>query len=265
MLSDQTTYNHFLLEFRRLSYAEQEVRHRRYIGTNEINYVEHGACTISIENLTLTATAGQCVFIPANLQNTYYRLSGEPFLGYSFGFRFFPNVNIYQYAPQIVPIDESLIQLISDIPSETEITCNSIWRFYKFLHHFQPLLSPTNQKHLNVVNTALEYMQYHNIYDVTTLAEACHLKKSQFYDLFKQVTGTTPIMEKQRIQAQKAEVLLKTTTLSIREIADQLGFQSESHFRRVFKSRYRISPCKYRNLDSAQPPVESQNISMRKK
>ncbi|MFQ9799752.1 MAG: helix-turn-helix domain-containing protein [Clostridia bacterium] len=48
-----------------------------------------------------------------------------------------------------------------------------------------------------------------------------------------------------------AEQLLKTTSLSINEISDTLGFSSPYHFSNLFKSYYRLSPKHFRDSIAA--------------
>ena len=96
------------------------------------------------------------------------------------------------------------------------------------------------------IEKALDYMREHDNYTIPQLAEMCNMSRSGFYNIFKKVVGCTPIQTKHRFQAHKAEILLKTTDLSVDEIAEKVGFQSTAHFRKVFYSRYHCSPYEIR-------------------
>ena len=72
------------------------------------------------------------------------------------------------------------------------------------------------------------------------------MSESAFYATFKKTTGLTPIEKKHAIQAQKAEILLKTTNLSIEDICDKIGFNSVKHFRNVMLKRYNQTPFQIR-------------------
>ncbi|MEG2301169.1 MAG: helix-turn-helix transcriptional regulator, partial [Acinetobacter sp.] len=65
--------------------------------------------------------------------------------------------------------------------------------------------------------------------------------------LFKKDLHTTPHAFLLKIRLQHATLLLKTSHLSIYNIALDLGFQSETHFGRVFKQHYGMTPHCYRN------------------
>jgi AraC-like DNA-binding protein len=46
---------------------------------------------------------------------------------------------------------------------------------------------------------------------------------------------------------QRAEVLLRTSFLSVKEIGNRVGLSNSSHFVREFKSVYGAPPSAYRN------------------
>ena len=62
----------------------------------------------------------------------------------------------------------------------------------------------------------------------------------------KQTLGVTASSCIEHVLVQRAKTLLFTTTKSIQEIADQLGFQNQSHFGTFFKRHEGISPAAFR-------------------
>ncbi|HTE27986.1 helix-turn-helix domain-containing protein [Flavitalea sp.] len=73
-----------------------------------------------------------------------------------------------------------------------------------------------------------------------------HLNKT-----LKEITGqTTSQLINDRL-LQEAKILLKSTNLTINEIAWSLGFQEPNHFSGFFKTREKVSPSKFRqsNID----------------
>jgi AraC-like DNA-binding protein len=78
------------------------------------------------------------------------------------------------------------------------------------------------------------------------LAALVHLSKSRLRHLFKQETGKTPSQYLKSVRLRKAEELLRKTFLSVKEIVNQLGIVSSSHFVRDFKKTYGMSPTAYR-------------------
>ena len=82
---------------------------------------------------------------------------------------------------------------------------------------------------------------------LTLLADMVNLSLSRFRHLFKQETGTTPGQYLKTVRLEGAAFLLRTTFLSIKEIINQLGLSSNTHFVRDFKKIYGMSPTVYRN------------------
>ncbi len=79
------------------------------------------------------------------------------------------------------------------------------------------------------------------------IASRFFMSKSNLIRVFKKHTGTTPykflIDEKIRI----SKVLLKTTNMSVRTIAEHLSFTDEHYFSFVFKEKTGKKPLEYRN------------------
>lgn len=84
---------------------------------------------------------------------------------------------------------------------------------------------------------------------VSTLSEMVGLSESRFYELFRIATGYTPINWLIQMRMQLAAQLLEDTSLPIKQIADQVGYEDPFYFSRMFKSVYRISPSGYRGLE----------------
>ncbi|HEV8368258.1 MAG TPA: AraC family transcriptional regulator [Pyrinomonadaceae bacterium] len=81
------------------------------------------------------------------------------------------------------------------------------------------------------------------------LAALVNLSTSRLRHLFKQETGTTLGQYLKTVRLRKAEVLLRTTFLTVKEIVNQVGLTSGSHFMREFRKVYRVSPTTYRKLN----------------
>ena len=78
------------------------------------------------------------------------------------------------------------------------------------------------------------------------VAAAVHTSLFYFCKLFRRVTGTTFTEFVSRTRLEKAKNLLLNPNLRISEIAYEVGFQSLTHFNRVFKKVERESPTCYR-------------------
>jgi AraC family L-rhamnose operon regulatory protein RhaS len=65
---------------------------------------------------------------------------------------------------------------------------------------------------------------------------------------FRSATGWSIAQYTIRLRIQMASLLLRDTTLSISEIVERTGFESPSHFSRMFKRYAELSPTAYRRL-----------------
>jgi AraC family transcriptional regulator of arabinose operon len=83
-------------------------------------------------------------------------------------------------------------------------------------------------------------------WDTPGLAVLVNLSPSRFRHLFKQETGVTPGQFLKDIRLRKAEKMLRTTFLSIKQILKQVGIASNTHFVRDFRQKYGMTPTTYR-------------------
>lgn len=83
------------------------------------------------------------------------------------------------------------------------------------------------------------------------LAQRHHMSLRNFMRRFKDACGETPLGYLQRIRMEEAKRLLDHTSLSVEAIADKVGYQTESHFRRLFKRHTRLTPAQYRTRAAA--------------
>jgi transcriptional regulator GlxA family with amidase domain len=83
-------------------------------------------------------------------------------------------------------------------------------------------------------------------WDTATLAGLVDLSPSRFRHLFKQETGTSPAQYLKEFRLRKAEVMLRTTFLSVKQVLKQVGLGSNSHFVRDFRRLHGMTPTAYR-------------------
>jgi AraC family transcriptional regulator len=83
-----------------------------------------------------------------------------------------------------------------------------------------------------------------------TLAEissAIQMSPHYFASSFKQSTGMTPHQYVMKCRIEAAKQLLLKQELTLIEICQQVGFESQSHFTRVFRQHAQTTPKAYRN------------------
>ena len=78
------------------------------------------------------------------------------------------------------------------------------------------------------------------------IAATVNLSKSRFSGLFQEITGVAPVAYFNQLRIKQAQELLLLTSLSIGEVAEQLGFYDAYHFSRKFKRMVGSGPKEYR-------------------
>jgi AraC-like DNA-binding protein/ligand-binding sensor protein len=86
--------------------------------------------------------------------------------------------------------------------------------------------------------------------DLAKVAQAMHVSTFYFCKMFKKATGLTFTEYLSRVRVEKAKNLLRNPHLRISEIAYDVGFQSLTHFNRVFRQVAGQSPSEYRDSKS---------------
>lgn len=77
-------------------------------------------------------------------------------------------------------------------------------------------------------------------------AKTLGIDKSYLIRLFKKKTGASPVRFFNGLKADAAAELLTTTSLSVREIAERLGFCDPFYFSRLFRQHTGLPPLAYR-------------------
>jgi AraC-like DNA-binding protein/ligand-binding sensor protein len=86
--------------------------------------------------------------------------------------------------------------------------------------------------------------------DLDKVAQAMHVSTFYFCKMFKKATGLTFTDYLSRVRVEKAKTLLLNPHLRISEIAYDVGFQSLTHFNRMFRKIVGESPTTYRESKS---------------
>ena len=98
------------------------------------------------------------------------------------------------------------------------------------------------------IERCVDYMTQHldKPLQVATLAAQANISPSHFFALFKRQIGSAPMDYFTRLRMQRACRLLESTSLSVKEIASELGYDDPFYFSKVFKSVNRVPPSGYR-------------------
>ncbi len=80
------------------------------------------------------------------------------------------------------------------------------------------------------------------------LANLIQISPHYFASLFKQCTGLPPHQYITQCRLEKAKTLLRQRDLPIALVCQEVGFKNQSHFTRVFRQHFQITPKAYQDL-----------------
>ncbi|MHB8127879.1 MAG: helix-turn-helix transcriptional regulator [Mobilitalea sp.] len=102
--------------------------------------------------------------------------------------------------------------------------------------HFNELLSVRNQ----IINFPSR------VWTVEELAEQAHLSHAYFQVMYKKAFGVTCITDVINTKISHAKVLLNSTDLPVKQVAQELGYHEVYHFIRQFKKSTGLTPGSFR-------------------
>jgi AraC family transcriptional regulator, arabinose operon regulatory protein len=82
------------------------------------------------------------------------------------------------------------------------------------------------------------------------LSNQFHLHPTYISNRFKELFGKSPIQIQRELKIDRAKKLLRSTEMSVTEIAHEVGYMVVPGFTRLFKNYVGISPTQYRNMNT---------------
>jgi AraC-like DNA-binding protein len=154
-------------------------------------------------------------------------------------------------------ITDSIVELCQLTDAEVdyelhsvELVCH-IWRLMvaQFRHQNQQQLSFTPTTQADRVRAAIQFI--HENYQkpritVDQIATAINISRAECFRSFKVIVHQTPLEYLNDYRMSMAEMLLVTTTRTIKDIAQMCGFNNASYFSNEFRKRYGKTPRTYR-------------------
>ncbi len=101
----------------------------------------------------------------------------------------------------------------------------------------------------HIFNEILEYINhnYEKNMELNECAKKYHTSPEHITRMCKKYIGKTFITYVNELKIKKAKILLRETDLSIKEIADQVGYNNMNYFYRSFKKQTGITPKVFKN------------------
>lgn len=135
------------------------------------------------------------------------------------------------------------------IVSQIELLLNYANRFYN--RQFITRKSASHDLLTNLETLLSDYFEHEKVQEmglptVQYLSEKLNVSPTYLSDLLRKLTGQSTQQHIHNKLIDKAKQILSTTSLSVSEIAYQLGFEYPQSFNKLFKSKTNVSPLEFR-------------------
>ena len=134
-------------------------------------------------------------------------------------------------------------ELMADVLSLTQLNAQMVLDFTKRVEAEKIGIHQSR-----LVRKARDYILAHIGESVTTeaLSRELGLNRTYLCKLFTEETGLTINQYVTQIKMEEGKRLMDITPKSIAEIAEYLGYSSQSYFQKVFKNQFGMTPGEYR-------------------
>lgn len=154
----------------------------------------------------------------------------------------------------IEKIEKLLINLIEEKNESPYLKIGDMYHFLHYLNENKDYTKGTstfNKVNNYYINELTHFIEHHYNEDITVedIANFLNLSRGHVNKIFKKYTNQTPKEFLTKFRMTKATNLLRTTTLPIGEIGNQIGYNNQLHFSRAFKNYFGVSPKIWRQLN----------------
>lgn len=223
-------------------------------------YVAKGHCVVEIEGQALQATEGDLIFLDCHTPHRYYAVDYLDIVWLHFDgrdteffYRQITKVNgLISKLKTSSYIESTLKEILilyrnNQKMSEAEFS----WKIYRIMCEL--LVNPAEAitpSQNDTINQAVSFIEANIRSDIKLADIAKHVNMSVFHfsRLFKMKVGHSPYHYILLARIDQAKIMLKSSNLPVKEIAREIGFNSETNFISSFSNRVGISPQKFREF-----------------
>lgn len=139
---------------------------------------------------------------------------------------------------------------LNPLMERLDMLCHNNVSYIEQTAVFFELLSRLYQtkKEATVADQIAEFIAKNHTSSLTLemICETFHFSKNHVINVFKKEYHMTPFEYMNHLKIKQAEYLLEITSQSAEQIAYECGFRNYSHFYRLFRRTYHISPSEWR-------------------
>lgn len=268
MVSDKDFYVHCCGHYKLITRQEFITTRSHGLNNYQLLYLAKGSAKFRIQHEIITVKAGECVlYHPGEEQYYSYYLIDQPdvywiHFSYHDKQKFMKDTGFVNFPVYQVGFDSSYVFLFNQIIGELQLKSH----FYQEIAslQLQELLLKMRKNYKthgipevkklynNQVENAIRifHLKYDENFSIRDYAKEHKLNYSRFIDNFTKTTGVSPRQYIIQTRMQKAMELLNSTTLSIQDISEIIGYDNPLYFSRLFKKTHGMSPSEYRARSS---------------
>ncbi|RKP54048.1 AraC family transcriptional regulator [Cohnella endophytica] len=231
---------------------------------NKFYFICEGDGWVKIGGEEFYPVAGQLCLMPAHVEQSYSTISDDPFRKYWCHFiASLGELDLFQWLEvpfcmdirdnaRMLGLFRELVELHKNADFISRIREKAI--LLELIAHFLTEADP----HIRVVPGRAEDVDRLNRIErfidnrlaehitLEQLAKHVHLHPNYLVRYFNKHFAVSPLKYLNRKRMQKAKTLLGTTSLSIKEVAELVGYPDTNHFAKAFRKESSFSPTEYR-------------------
>ena len=229
------------------TYRTFSLKHRRISG---FIYIIEGTCILESDGEEIFLAPGALIYLPAGSHHAM-TVTSEEIEFYRIDFTVTVDGEVTLFSNRPTKLADAVSAKCYEAMAALEQECihgdNRIVKVEKLCAIFSTLCTASPTSHCKKLEAAIHYLDAHFTENVSChhLAALCFLSTAQFYNLFRERLGMTPLEYRDRLLLRHAKAMLETGEATITEVANTLGFTSVAYFSRFFKKHTGTSPSAY--------------------
>ena len=145
---------------------------------------------------------------------------------------------------------EYLIATIEQLLSDRKVFRDKIWTQKKLEENentdtYENYLQKKDIEFIEKIHHVIEENIDNSDFNIDSIADTLGISRSAFFKKLKSITGLAPVEMIKEIRLTKSVELLKSTDLTISEIAFAVGFKESGYYGKCFRKKYGQTPTEY--------------------
>lgn len=146
-----------------------------------------------------------------------------------------------------------LVACIEQLLSDRKVFREKIWKQEQVAEaapneSYEKYLQEKDFQFLEKIHQVIEENLDNSDFNIDSIADTLGISRSAFFKKLKSLTGLAPVDMIKDYRLQKSLELLKTTDMSVSEIAFEVGFREAGYFGKCFRKKYGQTPTEYMSM-----------------